>query len=227
MLASWGVAFDAVDVEAEPGARQDLERLGIRLVPAVVVGDRAVHGWNPQGLAELVGVRYGAPARLEPAELARRLDRVLAAAQRAMRQVPPEHLGMTHPGRDRSVRQLGYHAFRLSLAFRDAMVKGRLLEAWLQEEAPPELGDGPAVARYGETVRRELGAWLGRPEACAGVVETYYGRQTAHELLERTVWHAAQHVRQLEALLARMGITPEQPLTEADLNGLPLPEQIW
>ncbi|MBI3455456.1 MAG: DinB family protein [Candidatus Rokubacteria bacterium] len=227
MLSSWGIAFQAIDVEAEPAARADLARLGIPGVPAVVVGDRAVHGWNPKGAAELVGVAYREPPRLPPTELARRLDRILAAAERAIRQVPDEHLDMTHPGRNRSVRQLGYHIFRLSLAFRDAMAERRLPEAWLKDEAPADLADGAAIARYGGTVRARLTEWLAQPGAWDGVVATYYGPQTGHELLERTAWHAAQHLRQLYAFLARMGVTPEAPLTDADLEGLPLPAEVW
>jgi len=73
-----------------------------------------------------------------PAELAERMDVVLAATQRALRQVPAEHLGMKYPGRDRTVRQLGFHVFRLSLAFREAMEARRLPKAWLDEDAPAE-----------------------------------------------------------------------------------------
>ncbi len=227
MLASWGVAFEAIDVEATPGAKADLARLGVPAVPAVVAGGRAVHGWNPKGVAELLGVPHAEQARLAPDELGRRLDRILAKAARAMRQVPREHLEMTHPGRDRSVRQLGYHVLRLSLAFRDAIQERRLPKAWLDEQAPPELADGAAIAAYGERVRAELAAWLGRPGVSDAVVETYYGPQTGHELLERTVWHAAQHVRQLHAFLGRMGVRPEAPLTDDDLRGLPLPADLW
>lgn len=216
-----------MDTEATPEAKQELARLGVPAVPAVVAGGRAVHGWNPKALADLVGVPYDAGPALSPAELVRRLDRVLAAAARAMRQVPPGHLGMTHPGRDRPVRQLGYHVFRLSRAFGDAMRERRLPKVWLDEEAPPSLADGPAIAEYGERVRIELAAHFARPGAWDGDVETYYGSQTGHQLLERTTWHAAQHVRQLYALLERMGVTPEAPLGEADYAGLPLPAEIW
>jgi hypothetical protein len=227
LLASWGVAFDAVDVEATPAARQTLAALGVPAVPAVVVGQRAVHGWNPKAVAELVGVAHADGPALPPAELARRLDVVLAAAQRAMRQVPPQHLGLTHPGRDRPVRQLGFHVFRLSLAFAEAMRARRLPKAWLDQEAPPALADGPAIAGYGDRVRAELAAHFAGPDPWAGVVETYYGPQTGHEVLERTVWHAAQHVRQLYALLGRVGVTPEAPLGDADYAGLPLPKELW
>ena len=227
MLSSWKVAFEAVDVEAQPAARAELDRLGIPRAPAVVVGDRVVHGWNPEAVAELVGVAYAEPGRLAPPELARRLDAVLAAAARAMRQVPAEHLGMKPRGRDRTVRQLGYHISRLSLAFRDAMVERQFPEAWIGEEVPPGLPDGPAIARYSETVRTHLAEWFRRPDAWDGRVETYYGPQAGPELLERTVWHAAQHVRQLYALLERMGVEADRPLTEADYAGLPMPAELW
>jgi DinB family protein len=227
LLASWKVPFEAVDVEAAPGRRRDLERFGIAAVPAVIAGERVVHGWNPEALAALVGVAWQPPPRLDPAELAQRLDRVLAAAERAMRQMPAEHLGMMHPGRHRPVRQLGYHVFHLSATLRKAMTEGRLPKAWLDELAPEALTDGPAIAGYGARVRRELAAWLAEPHAWDRPVETYYGPQTGHQLLERTTWHAAQHLRQLYAFLGRMGVTPEAPLTDTDYAGLPLPSEIW
>ena len=142
-----------MDVEARPEAMQDLTRLGVRAVPAVIVGERAFHGWNPAGLAKFMGIDYEVPRRLSPDELARRLDRVLEAAQRAIRQMPPQHLGMMAPDRARSVRDLGYHVFRISLAYREAMEQGFLPKEWLQEGAPPDIPDGPAIALYGEKVR--------------------------------------------------------------------------
>ena len=216
-----------MNVEAKPEAIRDLARHGIRTVPAVIVGDRAFHGWNPQELAQIVGEEYSQSELLSPGELARRLDRILEAAQRAMRQVPPQHLGMVAPDRARTVRDLGYHVFRLSLAYREAMEQGILPREWLQEGAPPEIPDGPAIALYGQKVRNRVAEWLARPEGCKGGVTTYYGPQTAHELLERTTWHAAQHLRQLYLFLQRMEVTPDQPLTDEDYKGLPLPKEVW
>lgn len=227
MLASWGVEVEAINVEGNPAAREELRRLDVPAVPAVAVGERVVHGWNPKDVAALVGVEYVEAGRLSAEELGRRLDRILAAAQSAVRQVPRDKLGMKSPERDRTVRQLGYHLFRLSLAFRDGMAEGRFPREWLEETAPPEIADGDAIARYGETVRARLGEWFARSGASEGVVNTYYGPQTGYELLERTVWHAAQHLRQLYALLERMGVSPEAPLTEADFRGLPLPKELW
>ena len=144
-----------------------------------------------------------------------------------MRQVPAEHLGMKHPERDRTVRQLGFHVFRLSLAFRDAMRERRLPKAWLDEDAPAALADGPAVAGYGGEVRGQLADHFRRPDASAGVVETYYGPQTAHDFMERTTWHAAQHLRQIYWFLDRMGVRADSPLADADFDGLPIPRDVW
>jgi hypothetical protein len=186
-----------------------------------------VHGWNPGALAQLVGVDYQQAGRLAPDELARRLDRVLAAAQRVVLQVPAGGLETKGPGRDRTMRQLAYHVFRLSLAFRDAREQGVFPESWLLDDPPASIGDATDIARYGDEVRGRLREWFARPEWCDGAVETYYGKQTSHELMERTTWHAAQHLRQLYWLLERMNVTPERPLEAADFQGLPIPRDVW
>jgi hypothetical protein len=227
LLSSWNVKFEGIDVAAEPARRGDLARLGISLVPATVVGDRFVHGWNPEALAELVGIQYDEGERLSPDELARRLDRILAANQRAVRQIPREHLGMKHPDRDRSVRELGFHIFRLGAAFVDCREQGQYPEAWIVEQPSAGLDDGEALARYGQEVRDRLTAWFRRPGWCDGTVHTYYGSQPASDLMERTTWHTAQHLRQMYWFLERMGVKAEAPLTEADFKGLPIPKGVW
>ncbi len=46
-------------------------------------------------------------------------------------------------------------------------------------------------------------------------------------VLERCTWHSAQHVRQIIAVLERLGIAPEKPLTAQDYAGLPMPRGLW
>ncbi len=229
MLSSWGVAFAAVNVAGNPAALEELKRLGAPLVPAVAVGERIVHGWNPRGFAELVGVPYTETPQLLPTELAARLDRILQAAQRVMRQVPTDRLDTRTPGGERTIRDLGHHIFRLSLTFRDAAVEDRFPEAWLLEKVPAEFSDGQGIASYGTLVRKQLEQWFQEHagEPFLRTVQTYYGPQSLHALLERTAWHAAQHLRQVYALLEGMGITPDRPLTAEDYAGLPLPTSIW
>ena len=200
---------------------------GITRVPAVIVGDRAVHGWNPAAVAGLVGASYDDDLVLPLEELKARLDRILLAAQRAVIQVPAEHMHLRTPGRDRSVHQLAYHLFRVGQSYRDAMEKGYLPEAWFEERPPIDMPDMAGVARYGEQVRERLRSWCEGPEAFEGTVETYYGPQLAEAFFQRTVWHTAQHLRQLYALLEQIDVTPEEELAAEDLAGLPLPQSIW
>jgi hypothetical protein len=198
-------------------------------VPAVATGGRAVHGWNPEAYATLLGVGYDADPRLAPAVLARRLDRILATAAGLVERMPGPILAWTPPERQRTVRDLAFHVFRLSLAFVDAMERGELQAAVFDETPPPERSDAGALARYGATVRDRLATWFSAatPDDYARVVDVYYGPQAGHELLERTVWHAAQHLRQLYVLAERRGVAPPEPLPVDAFEGLPLPESIW
>lgn len=229
MLASWGVEFDPVDVQADPAAGEELQRLGVPRVPAVAVADRVVHGWNPPEYARLLGVPYRPPATIPPAELARRLDRVLQCGERLIRSLSGAALDHKPPERNRNIRDLGYHLFRVALSFVDAMDLGALPEEWFEEPAPPDMREAVAVASYGALVRGRLQGWFAgaAAEEFARVIAVYYGPQSAHDLLERTTWHAAQHLRQLYELADRLGIAPPLPLPVDEFQGLPLPDAVW
>lgn len=67
-------------MEGDPSAAQELKRLGICLVPVLLDGDRAFHGWNPKELARFLGVNYAEGTPLPPAELAWLLGSILEAA---------------------------------------------------------------------------------------------------------------------------------------------------
>ena len=219
--------FDGFDVENEPERKRDLEPFGGVRVPATIFEGKIVHGWNPKALAELVHVEWREQEVLPPVELARKLDMVLAATQRAMRQIPREHLGMKKEGRDRTVHQLGFHIFRLSAGFVDTREQGHLGSNVYEERAPAEMADGEAVARYGEGVRARIAEYVKRPGWCDGSVSTYYGPQPTHAFMERTTWHAAQHLRQVYWFLEQMKVRADAPLTDADLAGLPFPREVW
>jgi hypothetical protein len=216
-------------VQAYPAGYDELKRLGISRVPAVTVGDRAAHGWNPPAYAALLGIPYKAATKLAPAELARRLDIILDSTQRLVQAVPEQHLDWRPPERNRTVRNLGYHVFRLSLAFVDGMDLGEFPETWLLDQAPAELRDGAALARYGALVRGRITGWFegASPREFERVIKVYYGPQSGHDLLERTTWHAAQHLRQLYVLAERLALTPPAPMPAYAFEGLPLPDAIW
>lgn len=212
-----------------PTAAAELKRLGVPRVPAVAVGDRAVHGWNPAGYAALVGVDYRPVTKLSPAVLGARLDGILASTEALARRIPDEKMEWTPPERNRPLADLAFHVFRLSLGFVEGVDRDSFPETVHTETAPPDLRTGDAVARYGALVRARISGWF----AGAGgdeferTVTTYWGPVTAHDLLERTTWHAAQHLRQLYILAERIGVTPAAPMPSKDFEGLPLPAAIW
>ena len=167
--------------------------------------------------------------KLPPHELGARMDTILACTGGLVGSLPIRALDYKPPQRERSVRDLAFHVFRLSLAYVDGMDMGKLPESWLQEQAPPDLVDGPAIARYGALVRGRVAGWFegaGLSEY-ARTIEVYDGLQNGHDLLERTACHAARHLRQLYALAGDLGLTPPEPLPTSDFEGLPLPPSLW
>ncbi len=66
-----------------------------------------------------------------------------------------------------------------------------------------------------------MSAWFdgpGRTRDWSARADVYYGEQTMHEFLERTVWHAGQHVRQFMWVLEGLGIAPDRPLGRENLR---------
>lgn len=81
------------------------------------------------------------------------------------------------------------------------------------------------LAAQAEDTRARFNKWWerdGSDDPLDRVISTYWGYRTLHEVLEREVWHTAQHLRQLEHVLHLFGIEPNSPLTEQHLSGLPL-----
>ena len=223
------MAFEPVNVQDNPAAQAELAAVGAPIVPVTVAAGGHVHGWNPGALARLVGVELDDTPALKPRELAESLDNILYYAEHLLRRLDGPQLDLQHPERPRSLRDLIYHAFRLSAAFVDAMEQGVLRREWLEEVAPAGVRSPAAIADYGSTVRARLSAWF---EASAeasfrGSVETYYGGQSVHLLLERTAWHAGQHLRQVYDLLQTDRSLPVPPLAPELFEGLPMPGDLW
>lgn len=206
-----------------------LARLGLRAVPVVARGDDFVHAVDLAAVARFLGLAAPAAPALAPGELVARLDVILAAAQDALRQIPSERLNDNLRDRDRTLLALAHHVFRVAEAMLDAAGGRELREADFTAPPPSDMTSAAVVAGYGDTIRARLKAWWdGEGDSLARrAIATYYGPQSLHGLLERTCWHAAQHVRQLAMALQDLGIAPARPLTEAELSGLPLPDKVW
>lgn len=221
-----------VDVLNDSGGRERLLALGVRNVPVVSKGDQFVFGQNLEDVAEFVGLHGTGHTPLPPEQLITKWVNVLRSAQRYIRQIPNDRINeRVIPNRDRSIRLLSHHLFRIGEAFLETAVDGVEYAVQLAN-VPPKDGTfmtGDEIARYGDTVIARLQKWWDglADKSCRQKVKTFFGMQPIHMLYERSTWHSAQHVRQLAAILERYGIEPDGPLTAEDLAGLPLPERLW
>jgi len=207
-----------------------LRALGARSVPVVARDGRFVYAQVIAEVIAFLGLGEAGGPVLAPPALAARADVVLGTAVRLVRQLPDAALGNVLPNRPRSWRVLAHHVFQIPVAFLEMEEKGKRLEYEVMVAPPPDdMSTGASIAAFGEAVRERFAAWWARSAGADFTlrVDTYFGGTSRHEMLERTVWHSAQHVRQLAALLESIGVAPDRPLGAAEIRDLPLTDKIW
>ncbi len=216
----------------DAGGQERLLKLGVRTVPVLASGQQYIFCQNIDDVAEFVGLQGSGHTPLPPQALITKWENVLRAAQRYIRQIPDDRLGeRVIDNRDRSIRLMGHHIFRIGEAFLETAVDDveyRVSNA----NVPPAAGTyttGVQIAKYGDAILERLATWWTHLEdkSCNQTINTFYGTPPMHQLLERSTWHSAQHTRQLIAVLERFGIQPDGRLSTGDLAGLPLPEGLW
>jgi hypothetical protein len=220
-----------VDVLNDAGGRELLfNTYGLRKVPVLAKGDKYAFGQMLDPFAKLAGLPVPGADGLSPGELYGKQKLVFAAAQRYARQFPAERLReRVIPHREREIRTLCYHVFRIGEAFLETWDGAEYSAKIADNEPPASMQTGDDIARYGAGVWKRYEAWWSALDdrSLSRELKTYYGDTNAHKVYERVTWHSAQHCRQLIAVLERMGIQADGPLTAADLAGLPLPERLW
>lgn len=220
-----------IDVLNDKGGRELLlNKYGLRKVPVLAKGDQYAMGQMLEPYAKLAGISLDGSDKLTPEQVFGKYEMVFAAGQRYARQFPTERLlERVIPNRERVIRTLCYHIFRIGESFLETW-DGAEYSAKIADNEPPEsMRTGDDIARYGESVWQRYAKWWETLEdrKLSRMLKTYYGDTPADRVFERATWHSAQHCRQLMAVLERMGIQPDGPLTPADLKGLPLPERLW
>jgi hypothetical protein len=207
-----------------------LKKLGIKKVPAVSQGDKFVMGQKLADVCAFVGIELGQVTEFTIDELAAKMDIILSAAQRYMRQMTDDDLEQKLPNRDRKVRQLCYHVHRIVEGFCEVM-EGVEKEFHLKLNAlehPLEMLTGEDLAAFGENVLKRFQTWHaaydgdGREAAM-----TYWGEITLRELVERVTWHPGQHTRQLKVYMQGRGNAPREPIDDSVFAGLPMPKKVW
>lgn len=196
-------------------------------------GDRYVLGQVIGDVAKFLGLNFDGGPALTPDELIDRACSVLQAASRFIAQIPDAHFNEDLPmsGRRRTYRELAHHLVRIQEAMLEA-ADG--IEFTIEQPVMPpgaHITRPAQIAEYAGEIASRLRAWWSEasksdPKATR-TVATYFGSQPLAVLMERCAWHSAQHTRQLEHLLGRLGVKVDGPLRPEDLRGLPLPEKVW
>jgi hypothetical protein len=216
----------------DAAGRERLLKLGPSTVPVLTQGDQYIFCQNLEDVAEFVGLQGSGHVPLPPAALIAKWTAVLRAAQRYVRQLPTERLGeRAIDNRDRSIRLLSHHIFRIGEAFLDTAIDDVEYRVNNANVRPQDgtYNTGEAIARYGDSVIERLETWWTKlaDKSCRQKIKTFYGTPPMHQLFERSTWHSAQHTRQLMAILERFNMEPDGRLNAEDLAGLPLPEGLW
>ena len=227
-----GIPFESVNVLEDEQGFQDLQALGVRLVPIAARGPVWANGAVFRDVAKVAGFEYGGHEMLTPEQIKDKVLMVLDAAGRYLAQIPDDKLDVILPGRPRSYRQLVYHVFDIPKVFLDRVEHDApyTYEA-LKSILPDEMATKDDLLAYGRGNRERFAAWWDRDGAATDFKQpgkVYYGEVTLHEVLERTGWHSGQHTRQIILMLReKLGIEPGGALEDADFTGLPLPKNVW
>ena len=229
-LTNLGVEYESVNVSARPEAMEELRALGVRTVPVVARGKEYVFAQELADVSAFIGRKVDFQ-RLPPAALYDKWQKVLAAAQRHVMQMPAAGLPeRATPGRDRSIRDLAYHIYQVPDSFLQAVEDGvQDLTAVYNAPPPANVTRVEHIRDYGKAVSTRLERWWRREGsgAAQAKLQTYYGEQPLHHVMERCTWHSAQHARQIMAVLERFGVSPDGPLGATDYAGLPMPTGLW
>jgi hypothetical protein len=193
-------------------------------------GDKFVFAQNIAQVVEFLKLDEKAGPVLSPAQLFERMQRYIDAALRMIPQMPDDQLETQTPGRPRAYGRLAHHMFRICEAFTEVAHGAFFANAMPGEvKNPAEMASTAALAAYGSGVKAKVTDWwTTTPDKNAQAeVDTYYGRQKLHEVMERATWHIGQHTRQWVMLLGMHGIAADRPLIDADFADLPMPKQVW
>lgn len=228
-LTGKGVPFESVNVATNPAAMKYLASLGIRSIPVVVRDQEYTFAQSLDDVARFVGIDHTADV-LPPEVLMERWTKIMEIATHAISRIPANALDQQpQPPRARTVRDVAYHIFQVPDAYLQVVIDG--LEDWTvvaNIDAPPDI-DIPGILAYAQDKQRRVAQWWDTLEdrSCKQPLKMFYGVHSMHSFLERSVWHTAQHTRQILWWCKENGIPVEQQLTEEILQGLPVPKGLW
>jgi hypothetical protein len=226
-VASLGEPWESLNILEHPDALAEVAAAGIRGAPAVRKGDRIVYAQSLDDLAAFFGTTRD-EQRLPRDVLVARWNALQDKAREVIASFPEEVLeGHKLVGPHANVLELAEHPYQVVESFL-RLIEDDTIDARAIYLTPDKsIRSMAALLAYADRIHAEYDDWLnsGGPSSIPARLNTHYGNQPADVVLERYVWHMAQHLRQLDHLAAGEDGTMRVP---ANLYvGLPLPKALW
>jgi glutaredoxin len=228
-VASLGEPFESLNILEHPDALAEVAAAGIRGAPAVRKGDKIIHAQSLDDLAAFFG-RSRPDQRLPREVLVARWDTLQDKVREVIASFPESELeGHTLVGPHANVLELAEHAYQIVESFLRLIEDDTIDARAIYLRPDKSMRSMAGLLAYADRIRTEYGAWLegGGPSSIPARLNTHYGNQPADVVLERYVWHMAQHVRQLDHLAAGEDEGGPRHIPAALYEGLPLPKGLW
>jgi len=212
-------------------AMEDLRSRGIKALPVTIIdGKEVIIGYFPKKLIPAFKLDIKVDLSGKTEWLADKYEQILSAACRATPQFSQEQLDMDVPWRPWTGRktimsfpEVAYLSHEVGSMSQDDMRASddRLKDVYTADE----------MIEYGNKVRRDIVAFLnsGNTEAFDREVPAHYGGEvTVLELLNIILSHSTHHLKQVyHYMQTNLGITPVNPASEADFEGIQTPEALF
>ncbi|PKB58683.1 MAG: hypothetical protein BZY83_05815 [SAR202 cluster bacterium Casp-Chloro-G2] len=203
-------------------------------MPVTIIDDsEVIIGYFPKKLIPALKLDVKVDLSGKTEWLADKYNRILSAAVRTTAQFSQEQLDAEVPWRPWTLRKTVLHIMSFpEVAYLSHKVGSMSQEDMRASDARLEpvytAGD---MAEYGEKVRGDIVAFLnsGDIDAFDREVPAHYGGEvTVLELLNIILSHSTHHLKQVYHLMQTdLGITPKDPASDADFEGIQTPESLF
>ncbi len=232
-LTSNSVQFEHHDLATDRDALEYLRAKGITTAPVTIVDDEVIIGYYPKKLISSLKLNVKVDLGANVDWLATKYDIVLSAAIRAVRQLSDTQLGKEVTWRPQTLGQHMLHVLSFpALALRSAEHGSMSLEDMrASTEALEWMATVEAICRYGEQVRSEVASFLTsrNTDAFERVVNSHYGGEvTVLDLMTIILRHSTHHLKQAYHFMENnLGVSLKDPATDADLEGIATPTELF
>jgi hypothetical protein len=205
----------------------------IKSVPVTIIDDDdVIIGYYPKKLVPALKLDIQVDLSGKTDWLSEKYTAILGAAMRATCQLSEDQLSGMIPWRPQSARDLIVHVVSFpelaylshehgSMSTEDMAASNQRLKSVVSADA---------IVNYGEGVLKDIREFLasGNEGAFDRVVPAHYGGEvTVLELLNIILSHSTHHLKQVYYFMQEdLGLTLENPATEADMEGIVTPDAL-